>query len=175
MLEKISKCDFDEIYKIMKESFPREERRSKKGQAALFNKDFYSVYVLRDKGNKIMAFAAAYEFEAMMFIEHLAVCPEHRNRGLGALLINEIKSLASNPICLEVEEPDSEIAKRRIGFYERLGFILNNYPYVQPSLGKGRAEIPLKIMSYPEPLSNSEFKNIKEALYKTVYNVKSAD
>ena len=36
------------------------------------------------------------------------------------------------PVVLEVEMPTDEMSKRRIGFYERLGFELDNQVYHQP-------------------------------------------
>lgn len=39
---------------------------------------------------------------------------------------------SGKPVLLEVEPPLGEMEQRRIGFYERLGFHLNPYAYVQP-------------------------------------------
>ena len=73
--------------------------------------------------------------------------------------------------CLEVEPPTEEMAKRRIEFYKRIGFVLNEYPYMQPSLGEGKNPIPLMIMSYKEPLTKESFENIRKVLYREVYKV----
>lgn len=62
-----------------------------------------------------------------------------------------------------------DLAQRRIGFYERLGFRLNPFEHVQPPLQKGHPELPLKIMSYPQTLTGEEFALLKEILYTRVY------
>ena len=74
-------------------------------------------------------------------------------------------------ICLEVEFPDNEISRRRIGFYERNGFVLNNYPYIQPPISEGRNPVPLKIMTTDKGITEEQFNKIRALLYKYVYNV----
>ncbi|MCI8448180.1 MAG: hypothetical protein HFH30_07230, partial [Eubacterium sp.] len=78
-------------------------------------------------------------------------------------------------ICLEVELPENDLAKRRIRFYERNGFFLNQYPYVQPSISKGRSPIPLLIMTSGQPVSEKIFQEIKSTLYEYVYGVTEQD
>jgi hypothetical protein len=72
---------------------------------------------------------------------------------------------------LEVEPPVDEWTRRRIGFYERLGFHLNHFDYVQPPLREGRADLRLQIMSYPGALAEQDFAPCKEILYTEVYGL----
>ncbi|MNY54601.1 hypothetical protein D3C86_1904940 [compost metagenome] len=72
---------------------------------------------------------------------------------------------------LEVEPPAGELEQRRIGFYERLGFHLNPYDYVQPPLRTGQPDLPLRIMTYPRPIRKSEFQLYREILYTEVYKI----
>lgn len=51
---------------------------------------------------------------------------------------------AKKVILFEVEDPDTELAQRRIGFYERMGFHLSPFEYVQSPLQKGQDDLPLK-------------------------------
>ena len=93
-----------------------------------------------------------------------------RNRGCGSLVLNEVKNKTEKLICLEVEPPETEISKRRVEFYKRNGFFLNNYPYMQPPISKGKSMIPLMIMTSNRSINVNEFTNIKKILYKNVYN-----
>lgn len=72
-------------------------------------------------------------------------------------------------VCLEVEPPDNEMASRRIDFYKRNNFFLNNYPYTQPPISTGRNPIPLLIMTHGRHINNIEFAKIKEELLTKVY------
>ena len=70
----------------------------------------------------------------------------------------------------KVEElPENELARRRIGFYSRNGFKLNNYPYIQPPMSAGKNPVPLLIMTTGGVLAESEFINMRDILYKNVY------
>ncbi|MMZ64037.1 hypothetical protein D1872_263320 [compost metagenome] len=82
---------------------------------------------------------------------------------------------AEGPIILEVEPPEEEMARRRIGFYERLGFCLNAFDYVQPPLRQNAEELKLLIMSYPSPLTLQQFKDYRPILYREVYGVEAAE
>ena len=162
--------DFDKIYKIMCKSFPVEEIRSREGQRALFDNENYRVFCLENSG-EIVSIAAVWQFDSFTFLEHLATDKDLRGGGLGKCLLREIIDFSPVPVCLEVEPPVDELTRRRIGFYERNGMHLNSYPYVQPSLGKGRDAIPLLIMTSEGKIDETTFENIKNTLYTQVYKV----
>ncbi len=170
-MEKVQRGEFSAIYKIMCDSFPPSERRTHDGQAALFLKDIYSVYAMRDEYGDILAFAAVYFLGEYLFVEHLAVQKQYRGMGLGTVMLDRLKSLSpSGKLCLEVEEPITEIARRRVGFYERSDFVFNDYMYIQPSLQEGEKPLSLKLMTYPDAMSFLDFERTKGKIYKEVYN-----
>ena len=86
-------------------------------------------------------------------------------------MLREILDTIRKPFVLEVEPPTEEEAKRRIDFYRRSGFFLNEYHYIQQPLEEGRDPVELKIMSYPEELNREGFDRVKERLYKCVFGV----
>ena len=168
MIEKLKLHEFDTVYAIMERSFPLEEYRAYEAQKALLEKPSYGIYVAKE-ADCILGFAAVWELEGWRFVEHLAVSPQFRNRGIGAELLSY---LAEKHCCLEVELPETELARRRIGFYQRNGFFLNDYPYLQPSLGEGRSPVPLHIMTTSNTVSPEEFSKLKALLYSRVYGRK---
>ena len=78
---------------------------------------------------------------------------------------------ADRPCVLEVELPETDLARRRIGFYRRHGFAWNDYPYMQPALRPTESPIPLRLMTRNAPLPEEEFHRRKKEIYKTVYGV----
>ena len=168
MTTKITLSDFDTMFEIMEKSFPVDERRPYREQKELFNNSCYKVYVKKEKG-VVIAFVAVWDFENFLFIEHFAVNPEFRNNGIGGKLLGDVISLYDKAVCLEVEPPEDELTKRRIGFYKRNGFFLNEYPYTQPPISKGKNSIPLMIMSSGQKLCETEFENVRDVLYREVY------
>jgi len=168
MIEKMKREDFDGIYAIMEESFPNDEKRPYDEQKKLLETPEYSIYEAEEKN----AFIATWEFDEFVFIEHFAVRSACRNTGLGSRMLSEFIEAQNKTVCLEVELPDTDIAKRRIGFYERNGFFLNQYEYFQPPISKGKKIVPLMIMTSGGKVSEDTFKKIRNILYKEVYNYK---
>ncbi len=170
----ILKNDFEQFYALMKSSFPKEERRSCAEFKALAKSSaYYKIYSLFKEGS-LIAFFTVWEFTGFRFGDHFAVAPQIRNSGIGSMLLSQILNESSRPFILEVELPENEMAARRLNFYLRNGFKLNNFPYLLPPMQEGCKPLPMHILSYPEKLSENEFKNVRDMLYKIVYNGKAA-
>lgn len=163
MLQVIKQTDFPEIYRIMQASFPDDEYRPYEEQIALFQEPEYQIYYMP------AGFLAVWEFESFIYIEHFAVDPSLRNNGTGSAMLQELVKQYQKPICLEVELPEDELTRRRIGFYERNGFVFNDYPYIQPPISKGKSPVPLRIMTYGKGITREKFEEMKEVLYRRVY------
>lgn len=163
-----SEKDFDEVYKIMHASFPPCEIGSYERQKSLLSHPNYKLYIKKE-ANTIVAFFGAWEFEDFIFGEHFAVDERCRGNGLGASILKEILETSDKLFFIEVESPDTELAKRRIHFYERLGFIYSEYGYTQPSLQEGSQSVELVCMSYPIGLTKSKFEQCKNTLFTYVY------
>lgn len=164
--------EFNKIFALMEASFPESERRTYAVQKELLNDPHYRIMTETDNNNQIVSFLAAWEFPMFRFVEHIAVDPIMRGSGIGGKIMAVYMEESKKPILLEVEHPETELAQRRIGFYERLGFHINPFEYVQPPLQKGQEDLPLKIMSYPQLLTDEEFVNYTEILYRNVYKIK---
>lgn len=182
MLQRINETDFPEIYRIMQASFSDDEYRPYDEQLALFEKPEYRIYYMsaiemervsnHSTGNSTMhaaGFLAVWEFESFTYIEHFAVDPVLRNSGTGSAMLQELVRKYQKQICLEVELPEDELTRRRIGFYERNGFVFNEYPYIQPPISKGKSPVPLRIMTYGSAITQDTFEEMKRVLYQRVY------
>ena len=160
--------DFEDVFKIMQDSFPNDEYRFKDEQKALFGIENYAVYLAKD-GAKTIAFLAVWEFLDFIFLEHFAVDKSYRGKGIGSEMLTNLASIYDKPICLEVELPDNQIAINRIEFYKKNGYFYNEYEYYQPPISRGKNPVPLRIVSYKKPLDKLEFVAVKDTLYKLVY------
>ncbi len=174
MFKRLDISEFDKMYSVMEKSFPVDEHRPYDEQKALFQNEYYNAYGEID-GEILKGFIAAWNFPEILFIEHFAVNSECRNQGIGAKLLDNLISLYNKPTCLEVEPPEDDMAQRRIGFYERNGFFLNNYPYIQPPISAGKNPIPLMIMSTGKKMTEKTFTEIKKILYNKVYGCNEND
>lgn len=168
----ISPADFQRVWELMDASFPPSERRDYQGQLALLQKDCYHLLLLRDVSGKIAAFMAIWRLDGYTFVEHLAVDGSLRGSGLGGKFLDSLAAWEGQPIVLEVEPPENgEMARRRIGFYQRHGFSLCTQPYLQPSLQPQFPYMPLLLMTYPDPLQEEDFSILKAAIYRDVYGL----
>lgn len=169
MIRKMHTDEFDRIFSIMENSFPSDEYRTYEEQKKLLLNKKYDIYTFIIK-ERIQGFISIWKFDDFLYIEHLAVDADCRNHGAGAKLLDEMKNLFPGRICLEVELPVTEMAKRRIGFYKRNGFSVNDYPYMQPAYSKEKNPIELRIVSSQGLLSGEEFTDVRDALYREVYH-----
>lgn len=161
---------FDLFFDIMKNSFPKNEMRDYVSQKKLLDNKYYKPLVLK-VDDQILAIMATWEFEDFVFIEHLAIHSKLRGQGIGTKLIKNYLSKTKKEIFLEVEPPTCEISKKRILFYEKLGFCLNDFYYLQQPLNPNDSSFELKIMSYSKNISEKEFEKYKKVIYKEVYKV----
>ena len=171
MLRKMKETEFDTVYEILDKSFDHNEIRSAEGQKKLFNDRAYSVLVNDD----ITAMLGVWDFDDIRYIEHLATDERVRNNGIGGLLLDEFINSKHTPVILEVELPGEEITDRRIAFYERHGFKFNNYDYIQPAMEKGKDPVPLRILSYPDHITEDTFNKYRKILYTRVYGCEEKD
>ena len=166
----LDRKDFDEIYSLMESSFPKDEYKPYRAQKSLLDKPEYKIFVSREDGkDDIRGFAAVWDFGFVAYIEHLAVSPRYRNGGIGGKVLDEIVELFSGRLCLEVEPPETEMARRRIEFYKRHGFFFNDTLFVQPPLAPGQRRIPLHIMTHGKPAQSRELERINSVLHRKVY------
>lgn len=169
MLNKITSENFDIFYDILVDSFPKNELRPKRNMQRTMSNEKYILLSFCEE-NRIIGGTAIWQLSDFIFIEYLAVDKSFRNKGLGAQILKELTDLYKLPLVLEAEPPDTDIAKRRIGFYQRNGFFLNDYPYEQPAYSEKQAAVPLVIMTSEGFINPERFTDIKRVIYKEVYN-----
>lgn len=161
---------FEDVWKLLELSFPSDERWDKTGFLSEYNNpEFRSLVYCPDKLGGVLNF---WDFGSFIYIEHFAVQPYLRGQGIGAALMDEFSRIADGRMyLLEAEPPqDSPVAARRIAFYERLGFVLNSYEYIQPAMGEDEHPLPLVIMSAPEALTEAVFIAARDKMYERVYH-----
>lgn len=157
------------------QSFPESERRPFPLVRRLVDENpAFTVYALfKESGSHRMyaGFLTAWDFNDFVYIEHFAIDEAARNGGIGGKALKQFLAACQAPVVLEVEIPTDDLSKRRIGFYERLGFRLDTHVYHQPPYQKGGPTLEMRLMTYGDlPLSDS-FEAVETTLYKNVYGV----
>ena len=112
------------------------------------------------------------DFNDFYYVEHFAIDPTLRNGGYGKKTLDYLCKELDRPIVLEVEMPVEEMAKRRINFYQRQGFVLWEKEYKQPPYKPGDDFLPMYLMVFGNLQCEQDFEMIKNKIHKEVYNVK---
>lgn len=159
------------VEQLLHDSFPLVERRDDEAQRD--NTDHnprFTCYFISDDELPV-GLITAWNLDGFYYLEHLATTPLIRNRGYGKQIIQQIKDLLPGVIVLEVEHPEDEMSRRRIGFYQRCGFQLCEKEYIQPPYREGGEEVPLFLMYSGTDSIDDAFDTIRQRIYKEVYGV----
>ena len=151
--------------------FSADERRSREAQRKILDVSWYHLYGYRAHG-ELMAFLAVWEFDTFLFVEHFAVRKSCRKRRTWSGTSDTADSAVQKTGYTGGGTATGELEARRIAFYERNGFVMNPFEYMQPAMGEDRHAIPLRIMSYPKRLLADEFETMRDVLYCHVYRQK---
>lgn len=166
-LETFTIDDFDTFYPLLKTSFPENELLPQQIHQKLFSQPTF----FGKQFQHFSAFVIGYQLETYLFLELFMVQEHLRNQGIGKLFLTQIIKEANTPILLEVEHPTDDLSKRRIQFYERLGFHLNICDYKMPHFDNNHGGVPLYLMSYPNQLTQNEIEYYKKRIHQDVYLV----
>lgn len=160
---------FERFSELFQSSFPVNERRPLESLRKIISAepDVYCDAVLRD--TVFVGLLVYWDFSDFVYVEYLAVNPDIRGGGIGARVLSQLKDFVRRSVVLEVEPPLNELAKRRIGFYERNGFVLLENEYFQPSYGLVPG-LELKLMSSGKLML--DIPRVIDIIHSRVYGVK---
>ncbi len=160
---------FPFCWDLYEASFPEIERRGRYYHLETMAMEQFHADVVFDDDEPI-GLIFWWELSNFRYIEHLATSPEQRGKGYGDKILREFIAKSNKPILLEVEHPTDEISRRRIGFYQRLGFALNNHPYCHPSYQQIKdAVVELMVMTYPRAIESDELQKFKDEEFLTIH------
>ncbi|BAX81337.1 GNAT family N-acetyltransferase [Labilibaculum antarcticum] len=167
-LNQTNETGFLQAWELYEDAFPKEERRELDLQQKIIQNVNYHFDIVSDNG-VFVGFILWWQFAGLRYIEHLATLIEYRGKGYGKCIVEQFLSQASEAIILEVELPNCDTSKRRIAFYERLGFTLNRDDYRQLPMRKNGVPIQMLLMTYPNGLTETSLTLFKESFREMCY------
>jgi len=142
------------LQQLYEQAFPVQERREFEQLLQLLDEPDMHLDVAV-VGTRMAGFYIFWQFESFCFLEHLAIQPDLQGQGFGQQFLQRLLREAGEKLVLEVERPGDETTRRRIRFYEGLGFTLHpGFDYYQPPYRKGQPPVPLYLMTSP-PLTDA--------------------
>lgn len=157
---------------IYEESFPLDERRDYTQLVELLSRNDTFILQAICIDDEVVGMLSSWKLNGWLFIEHFAIAPACRGRGIGREVLLAFIERSKTPIVLEVEPPTDDYSRRRIDFYRSVGFVLHDtYRYIQPPYGEGREAVELRLMTYGAP-TNCNLDLLACMLHSSVYGVK---
>lgn len=156
-----------EVREIYESAFPEDERREWVQLLTLITIPAFRFNLIFNE-QILIGLISLWNLEEFVFIEHFAIRDSERGKGYGTEVIRNIISMAI-PVVLEVEEPSSAMAIKRIRFYERLHFSVSQGEYFQPSYSNDKQMVKMLLMSYPNELLPSNVESTKKLIHEHVY------
>lgn len=153
-------------------AFPLDERRDFADLVRLLScPDMHLCALLND--DSLVGFILYWQWDEVIFVEHFAIAPNERGKQFGQQALTKLLELPFQYCLLEVERPVDETGYRRIRFYERQGFTLNPFDYIQPPYQPDKAPVPMRFMSIPALPDSTTYEQfsvlIKEQVYERFY------
>ena len=168
-LKNISDIYFQKAWELYEDAFPSEERRLLDDQSCILQNNIYHFDIFIEE-NQFIGLILWWDFETHRYIDHFAISVTQRNNGIGKVILNKFIDNNDKPILLEVELPTSSINERRIKFYERIGFKLNQHYYEIPPLKEDLLPLQLLLMSYPKIISKKDVDLFVEKYHPIIFN-----
>jgi ribosomal protein S18 acetylase RimI-like enzyme len=152
---------YDAFQQLYAAAFKSGDRRDARQQALAFALPGYRLEVMREKG-RVLLFASCYLFDDYFYLEHFAVDPALRGRGLGGLAMRALMArYPGKRLVLEVDPNPADGGERRIAFYQRLGLVMNPRGLERVSFVKNGEPVFLRIMSAGRALTDEEFARLE--------------
>jgi ribosomal protein S18 acetylase RimI-like enzyme len=161
---------FGKMYELYLRAFPAVERRTLESLESVLNHDSKFVMTGLLKDGEFVGFFNHWQFERFVYAEHFAVSPKLRGQNIGSEVMKTFLSNINLPAVFEVEKPENEMAIRRIVFYERLDCKLLPHQYAQPHYDGSGKLLPMLLMTNNYDYVDIHFSQIKNTIYKEVYN-----
>jgi ribosomal protein S18 acetylase RimI-like enzyme len=169
ILKRIENKDFDYFYSLLEEDFCWEERKDKERELLTFSHPNFRPCFIYDN-DQLVGYFCYWEFDDFIFAEHLAILKDIRDNGIGTRFVKEFLNASNKLVIGEVEHPNTKLAQRRVNFYKRLGFKLNEkYNYIQPSYHPTGETVPLIIITYPRNIEDDEYDKYIGIIKREVY------
>lgn len=160
----------EKLIGLYEKAFPPVERRSIESLKEYVDHKETMFFCAVYESGELAGFVTYWLFTGFVYLEHIAVFPEMRNKDIGKQILDFLEANYPGVRLLEVEPNTSELNERRINFYKRNGYEVLDKDYLQPPYpGYGGEGIPLWIMGNQNADPKDKFaefiRTIKEEVY----------
>ncbi len=181
-LERITTLEgegFEYMYRLFEEAFPREERMEDERFFDFITSSDSVMLVIMYRGERV-GFVTYVDLGISLLATYLAVDSKVRGEGIGHKFLTAFLAQSPKPIVMEVEQPTTEIARRRIAYYQRLGVEYRSEVTIfQPPHSRGAESVTYNLMESPafgrkgeELLIESRLEEVSQLIHNRTYTNK---
>lgn len=157
---------FSQVDTLYTQAFPYHEQRDAVAKQRALGDTHYALEAWFD-GETFVGLSGVWMFDGYSYIEHLAVDGSLRSQGYGQRLLGQL--LARCPLMiLEIDPLTTEIAHKRLRFYQSMGFVANPYPHRHPTYHPGIADHELIVLSCPQAIDAAQHQHFDRNLRTVV-------
>lgn len=154
-IDNIKNKFFPFAWDIYEYSFPQDEKRTLFEQEEILkNKNYNAFGYIKD--GKLLAILFFWSFGKYTYIEHFAVDRSIRGKSIGSKIMKLFLSKYKN-VVLEIEPLNDEICKKRLEFYRKFNFIVNEYKHFQVPFRAASKKLQLLFLSNNKKLKIDEY------------------
>jgi ribosomal protein S18 acetylase RimI-like enzyme len=153
------------VRNLYESAFPSDERREFEALLDIVDTKPAFHAEVYEKEAKPAGFIFYWTFRDFVYVEHFAVAEAFRNQGYGKSYLLELCTKIALPVVLEVEKPENELHRRRIRFYENIGFKVSEMPYLQPAYSPDKKDVPMLLMYRGDICVEKAVEEIKKEVY----------
>ena len=153
---------FSAVDALYVKAFPWHEQREPAAKQQALRDPRYALEAWFD-GELFIGLSGCWRFADYRYVEHLAIDDTLRSRGYGKRLLAEILQRAPLTV-LEIDPLTSEVAHKRLRFYETMGFCANPWAHRHPTYHQGIADHELIVLSYPQPINEAQYQRFAQDL-----------
>jgi N-acetylglutamate synthase-like GNAT family acetyltransferase len=156
-----------EVKLLYYRAFQPDDRREVSDLVAQLEKPNFSLLIIQ-MYEMPAGLIALWQLSNFMFIEHIAVTEQFRNRKIGETAIKMIADSQEQPVLLETAFPTESFSESRLAFYERIGFDIIDDKYEQPAYSPEKNSKKMLLLSN-RPIMPDPVEEIVGEIYKVVY------
>ena len=164
---------FMELWHLYQDSFPVEEQRPflRQQEAMLREETFHCLRLEDEKGLAGLMFY--WQFPACLYLEHFAIATARRGQGLGHAALSLLHE-KGEPVILEIEPVTDALTRRRLSFYESLGYVRLPWEHAQLPFRRGGSPVPMELLSYPAAMTEAQVRSFQARLASVVMHYRDA-
>lgn len=164
---------FGELWELYQDSFPRKERRPFPWQKEAMRREEAFHCLRLEDGGGLAGLMFYWQLPFCRYLEHFAIAVNRRGQGLGRRAL-ELLHRGGGPVILEIEPVVDEGTRRRLSFYQSVGYERLPWPHAQLPFRRGEGDVPMELLSYPTAMTKEQTEAFQAMLRSVVMQYRDA-